>query len=283
MSVWIEINMLGMFLQTKVMDCEKCCKLFSEDGTLQAEDSMTLTNPSSSRETNLLQDQVRDLERELAQTKLQMVESKCRIQASLYIFITYKKKSWLATVVLGIAPHNIRIYWINFRYWTILQELEHQNGALMTDLQAAKNGWLKKTLSSLKITSSGLQNSAPRDEILAPISSSRTGWMSTRRVSWALKESKRAQVWASPRTVPQEARGKPQHPWHGAVVNCCWSKDISIKGIAKEILLLGDQSWTLSFLKSQRQLPNYSFSRHTPWGVFQVGLHGLVTDRDKGS
>lgn len=88
MSVCTEVNLLWMlFSQTKVMDCETCCKLFSADGTLHVEDSTALTNSSSCRETNLLQDQVRELEKELAQTKLQMVEAKCRIQASSNISI----------------------------------------------------------------------------------------------------------------------------------------------------------------------------------------------------
>ncbi|XP_031415263.1 rab GTPase-activating protein 1-like [Clupea harengus] len=69
-------------IKSKVMECEKCCKLFSEDGTLQQDDSRSLINPSACRERDTLQDQIQDVERELAQTKLQMVEAKCRIQAS---------------------------------------------------------------------------------------------------------------------------------------------------------------------------------------------------------
>ncbi|CAL9695015.1 unnamed protein product [Knipowitschia caucasica] len=53
------------------------------------------------------------MELELAQTKLQLVEAKCRIQ-----------------------------------------ELEHQRGLLMSEVQAAKNSWFSKTLGSLKSSSS---------------------------------------------------------------------------------------------------------------------------------
>ncbi|XP_041957836.1 rab GTPase-activating protein 1-like isoform X1 [Alosa sapidissima] len=140
-------------IKSKVMECGKCCKLFSVDGTLKTEESRTLSKPSPSRERDLLQDQVRELEKELAQTKLQMVEAKCRIQ-----------------------------------------ELEHQNGALTTDLQEAKNGWLRKTLGSLRMATTGAQASTPRDDILAPLSSSRSGWVSARRLSLALREGRKAHV-----------------------------------------------------------------------------------------
>ncbi|KAL2097904.1 hypothetical protein ACEWY4_007111 [Coilia grayii] len=140
-------------IKSKVIGCERCCKLFRMDGTLQQEDSRSLPMPLPCKERDMLQDQVRELERELAQTKLQMVQAKCRIQ-----------------------------------------ELEHQNGALKMDLQTAKHSWLRKTLGSLKMATSGTQPSMPRDEILAPVSSSRSGWVSTRRLSLALREGKRAQV-----------------------------------------------------------------------------------------
>ncbi|XP_063076300.1 rab GTPase-activating protein 1-like [Engraulis encrasicolus] len=147
-------------IKSKVLECERCCKHVNMDGTLEKEpeDSSSLTRPSSSssKERDMLQVQVQELERELAQTKLQMVEAKCRIQ-----------------------------------------ELEHQNGSLKMDLQTAKHSWLRKTLGSLKMTGGGTEPPVPRDEILAPvpISNSRSGWVTARRLTLAaLREKKRAQL-----------------------------------------------------------------------------------------
>uniref|UniRef100_A0A4W3GUR0 Rab GTPase-activating protein 1-like protein n=1 Tax=Callorhinchus milii TaxID=7868 RepID=A0A4W3GUR0_CALMI len=70
-------------------------------------------------EKELLQKQLRELELELAQTKLQLVEAKCKIQ-----------------------------------------ELEHSRGALLNEIQAARNSWLSKTLNSIK-TVTGSQPPPP--------------------------------------------------------------------------------------------------------------------------
>lgn len=40
-----------------------------------------------------------------------------------------------------------------------LQELEHQRGVLMNEIQAAKNSWLSKTLGSLKSSASSSSSS----------------------------------------------------------------------------------------------------------------------------
>uniref|UniRef100_A0A4W6E4R1 RAB GTPase activating protein 1-like 2 n=1 Tax=Lates calcarifer TaxID=8187 RepID=A0A4W6E4R1_LATCA len=68
------------------------------------------------QEKESLKTQIRELEQELVQTKLQMVEAKCKIQ-----------------------------------------ELEHQNGLLASDLQEAKNNWISKAFTSLRTSSGGLQ------------------------------------------------------------------------------------------------------------------------------
>lgn len=66
------------------MSCERCRDLFSTLGSLQG--SSPGRHKSSSEPTDEekdgLKEQLRELELELAQTKLQLVEAKCRIQVS---------------------------------------------------------------------------------------------------------------------------------------------------------------------------------------------------------
>ncbi|XP_070765706.1 rab GTPase-activating protein 1-like isoform X2 [Enoplosus armatus] len=107
-------------VRSKVMGCEHCRDLFSTLGSLQASSpgrDKTSTEPLD-EEKDGLKEQLRHLELELAQTKLQLVEAKCRIQ-----------------------------------------ELEHQRGVLMNEIQAAKNSWLSKTLGSLKSSASSSSSS----------------------------------------------------------------------------------------------------------------------------
>ncbi|KAM8744625.1 rab GTPase-activating protein 1-like isoform 2-T2 [Acanthopagrus schlegelii] len=107
-------------VKSKVMGCEHCRDLFSTLGTLQTSSpgrDKTSTEPLD-EEKDGLKEQLRTLELELAQTKLQLVEAKCRIQ-----------------------------------------ELEHQRGVLMNEIQAAKNSWLSKTLGSLKSSASSSSSS----------------------------------------------------------------------------------------------------------------------------
>ncbi|MEQ2270773.1 Rab GTPase-activating protein 1-like protein, partial [Xenotaenia resolanae] len=114
----------------KVMGCGQCRDLFSTLGSLQASSpgSDRTSSEPPDEEKDGLKEQLRHLELELAQTKLQLVEAKCRIQ-----------------------------------------ELEHQRGVLMTEIQAAKNSWFSKTLGSLKSSASSSSSStsqtpsSPRD------------------------------------------------------------------------------------------------------------------------
>uniref|UniRef100_A0A3B3BDS4 RAB GTPase activating protein 1 like n=1 Tax=Oryzias melastigma TaxID=30732 RepID=A0A3B3BDS4_ORYME len=108
-------------VRNKVMGCERCKDLFSTVGSLQvsAPGGDRTSNEPHDEEKDGLQEQLRHLELELAQTKLQLVEAKCRIQ-----------------------------------------ELEHQRGVLMTEVQAAKNSWFSKTLGSLKSSTSSSSSSA---------------------------------------------------------------------------------------------------------------------------
>ncbi|XP_029355815.1 rab GTPase-activating protein 1-like isoform X4 [Echeneis naucrates] len=107
-------------VRSKVMACEHCRVLFSNQESLQASSpgSSKASSEPLDEEKDGLREQLRLMELELAQTKLQLVEAKCRIQ-----------------------------------------ELEHQRGVLMNEMQAAKNSWFSKTLGSLKSASSSSSSS----------------------------------------------------------------------------------------------------------------------------
>ncbi|XP_012584478.1 PREDICTED: rab GTPase-activating protein 1-like isoform X3 [Condylura cristata] len=104
----------------KMMACKHCSDIFSKEGTVKpAAISREDQGIESDDEKDSLKKQLREMELELAQTKLQLVEAKCKIQ-----------------------------------------ELEHQRGALMNEIQAAKNSWFSKTLNSIK-TATGTQPLQP--------------------------------------------------------------------------------------------------------------------------
>ncbi|KAG1949838.1 rab GTPase-activating protein 1-like [Pimephales promelas] len=138
-------------IKSKMLECERCRHIFSMDGSIQlcseSEDSSAQEEVMAS-----LREQVQELERELAQTKLQMVESKCTIQ-----------------------------------------ELEHQNAVVTTELQAAKNTWLRKTLGSFRTAASSHQNSSQSDSAWSPTNNPHSSWV-TRRLSWAQREGRAAKV-----------------------------------------------------------------------------------------
>ncbi|XP_062869362.1 rab GTPase-activating protein 1-like isoform X2 [Trichomycterus rosablanca] len=110
-------------VKSKVMSCERCREVFSKDGPLNVP-TVTQDNRDADvdEEKDSLKSQLRELELELAQTKLQLVEAKCRIQ-----------------------------------------ELEHQRGVLMNEVQAAKNSWFSKTLGSLKTSASSQAPSSSKE------------------------------------------------------------------------------------------------------------------------
>lgn len=72
-----------------MLECEQCRHIFSMDGSIQ----LCSENEDTSAQDEVkasLREQVQELERELVQTKLQMVESKCKIQVmwkSLFVVI----------------------------------------------------------------------------------------------------------------------------------------------------------------------------------------------------
>lgn len=65
------------------MACERCRDVFSKDGPLQIP-AVCQDNRDTDvdEEKDSLKAQLRELELELAQTKLQLVEAKCKIQVS---------------------------------------------------------------------------------------------------------------------------------------------------------------------------------------------------------
>ncbi|KAM4022797.1 rab GTPase-activating protein 1-like isoform 5-T6 [Anomaloglossus baeobatrachus] len=105
-------------VKAKVMSCSHCSEIFSKEGSAQSSGSGKAGDGGDDEKDSLTK-HLREMELELAQTKLQLVEAKCRIQ-----------------------------------------ELEHQRGALLNEIQAAKNSWFSKTLNSIK-TATGTQQSPP--------------------------------------------------------------------------------------------------------------------------
>uniref|UniRef100_A0A8D3BHJ1 Rab GTPase-activating protein 1-like n=1 Tax=Scophthalmus maximus TaxID=52904 RepID=A0A8D3BHJ1_SCOMX len=106
---------------SKVMGCEHCRDLFSTLGTLQA------PSPGGDRTSTEPQDEEKDqLNEQLRQLELELAQTK-----------------------LQLVEAKCRI-----------QELEHQRGVLMNEIQAAKNSWFSKTLGSLKSSSSSSASSS---------------------------------------------------------------------------------------------------------------------------
>ncbi|KAM6921855.1 rab GTPase-activating protein 1-like isoform 1-T1 [Xenentodon cancila] len=107
-------------VRNKVMGCEHCKDLFSTLGSLQA------SSPGSDKTSNEPLDEEKDgLKEQLRQLELELAQTK-----------------------LQLVEAKCRI-----------QELEHQRGVLMTEIQAAKNSWFSKTLGSLKSSASSSSSS----------------------------------------------------------------------------------------------------------------------------
>uniref|UniRef100_A0A672G9F7 Rab-GAP TBC domain-containing protein n=1 Tax=Salarias fasciatus TaxID=181472 RepID=A0A672G9F7_SALFA len=109
-------------VRNKIMGCDHCKDLFSTLGSLQA------SSPGSNRTSTEPLDEEKDgLKEQLRQLELELAQTK-----------------------LQLVEAKCRI-----------QELEHQRGVLMNEIQAAKNSWLSKTLGSLKSSAS---SSSPKAE-----------------------------------------------------------------------------------------------------------------------
>uniref|UniRef100_A0A8C1WUB9 Rab GTPase-activating protein 1 n=1 Tax=Cyprinus carpio TaxID=7962 RepID=A0A8C1WUB9_CYPCA len=74
-------SIIGEYKQMKVEGCEKCSILFSKEGRLKV---LSAPKEGSEEDTDeekeVLKNQLREMELELAQTKLQLVEAECKIQ-----------------------------------------------------------------------------------------------------------------------------------------------------------------------------------------------------------
>ncbi|XP_047442179.1 rab GTPase-activating protein 1-like isoform X2 [Mugil cephalus] len=108
-------------VRNKVMGCDHCRDLFGTLGSLQA------SSPGSDRTSNEPLDEEKDgLKEQLRQMELELAQTK-----------------------LQLVEAKCRI-----------QELEHQRGVLMNEIQAAKNSWFSKTLGSLKSSASSSSSSS---------------------------------------------------------------------------------------------------------------------------
>ncbi|KAF4083197.1 hypothetical protein AMELA_G00137280 [Ameiurus melas] len=110
-------------VKSKVMACERCREVFSKDGPLHVS-----TVAQDNRDSDL--DEEKDsLKAQLRELELELAQTK-----------------------LQLVEAKCRI-----------QELEHQRGVLMTEVQAAKNSWFSKTLGSLKTSASSQTPSSPKE------------------------------------------------------------------------------------------------------------------------
>lgn len=67
--------------QQKVDDCERCREFFNKEGRIKGISSAKdVVDEDTDEEKETLKNQLREMELELAQTKLQLVEAECKIQ-----------------------------------------------------------------------------------------------------------------------------------------------------------------------------------------------------------
>ncbi|XP_048457754.1 rab GTPase-activating protein 1-like isoform X1 [Rhincodon typus] len=104
----------------KVLSCDRCCELFKEDGELQ------LPDPGQDHTKQHIDEEKEILKKQLREMELELAQTKLQL-------VEAKCK---------------------------IQELEHHRGALLNEIQAAKNSWLSKTLNSIK-TATGTQPPQP--------------------------------------------------------------------------------------------------------------------------
>ncbi|XP_076436762.1 rab GTPase-activating protein 1-like isoform X2 [Babylonia areolata] len=97
-----------MRIKCQIKNCDACSKLLDTDGKIKLAEAKN-NEVEENTDAAILKRQVRELELELAQTKLALVESECR-----------------------------------------KQDLTHQLNAALTELQASKNTWFHKTITSIR-------------------------------------------------------------------------------------------------------------------------------------
>ncbi|XP_078497899.1 rab GTPase-activating protein 1-like isoform X4 [Lissotriton helveticus] len=109
-------------VKSKVMSCAQCSEIFSKEGTLRP--CVSGKDPLSAEASD---DEKVMLEKHLRQMELELAQTKLQL-------VEAKCK---------------------------IQELEHQRGALMSEIQAAKNSWFSKTLNSIKTATTAPPASPP--------------------------------------------------------------------------------------------------------------------------
>ncbi|KAG9354180.1 hypothetical protein JZ751_012304 [Albula glossodonta] len=116
-------------IRQKVEGCEKCSVLFNKEGRLKV---VSVAKEGSEEDTDeekeALKNQLREMELELAQTKLQLVEAECKIQV-LHLLGS-------PSPIISRTPATA--------------DLEHHLGLALNEVQAAKKTWFNRTLSSIK-------------------------------------------------------------------------------------------------------------------------------------
>uniref|UniRef100_A0A8C7P110 Rab-GAP TBC domain-containing protein n=1 Tax=Oncorhynchus mykiss TaxID=8022 RepID=A0A8C7P110_ONCMY len=112
-------------IKSKVMACERCREVFSKEGPLQ------MPAPSRDNRNSELDEEKDSLKSQLRELELELAQTKLQL-------VEAKCK---------------------------IQELEHQRGVLMNEIQAAKNSWFSKTLGSLKSSTGSTSQppSSPKD------------------------------------------------------------------------------------------------------------------------
>lgn len=64
-------------------DCDRCREFFSKEGRIKGTSSAKeVSDEDTDEEKETLKNQLREMELELAQTKLQLVEAECKIQVT---------------------------------------------------------------------------------------------------------------------------------------------------------------------------------------------------------
>lgn len=110
-------------VKAKVMACERCREVFSKEGPLQ------IPAVSQDNRDSDLDEEKDSLKAQLRELELELAQTKLQL-------VEAKCK---------------------------IQELEHQRGVLMTEVQAAKNSWFSKTLGSLKTSAGNQSPSSPKE------------------------------------------------------------------------------------------------------------------------
>uniref|UniRef100_A0A8C6XWF9 Rab GTPase-activating protein 1 n=1 Tax=Naja naja TaxID=35670 RepID=A0A8C6XWF9_NAJNA len=124
----------------KVDDCEHCREFFNKEGRLKvASVAREGSDEDTDEEKEVLKNQLREMELELAQTKLQLVEAECKIQ-----------------------------------------DLEHDLGQALNEVQASRKTWFNRTLSSIK-TVTGQPRGAPGASPDIPSAFQSLSWLAARR------------------------------------------------------------------------------------------------------